>query len=354
MKSYLRFLYYRYFFYNDPTKAWLKHSLKVVIATLLALLIALYKPSVLGIWLVFPTMLMMMLVDIGLVLHKRLVLIFLQGILAIIAIVVISCSLVWSHNGTYLILSLLVFIALYTGEKKPIYMRSSTLFIIFLLLALAKPMPVNYLGLASLYLLLSIIVSLVVMLLLWPLPLKQQITQSVTATTSILGRYIFVSLNDAIRGNYSINIRYMIQEKLLLSLIGLIKLEKTYQKIKPNPGLVNAVNALNVAINQAISLENTLNNLPKQSFLCAPLTELQTYNIAILTLFRDPSSNDAAVIIPAVFEKLVSAWSANKAMLKAANAPYIQNLLQWEQVIFILNELGPTLVTLFTSKGFVK
>jgi hypothetical protein len=348
MKSYFKFLYYRYFFYNDPTRAWLKHSLKVVIATLLATSIALYQPNVLAMWLVFPTMLMMLMVDISFVLQQRLMIIILQGLLALIAVATISCALIWMHEATYIILSLLVFIALYLGNIKPAYMRTSTLFIIFLLLALAKPIPIEHLAMLSLYLLISVILSLVVMLIIWPLPLKRQIAQLLTATTAMLGRYIFFSINDAIRGNYSLNFRYMIQERLLATFIILKKLEKTYQKVHPNHSLREAVNAVNIAINQAISLENTLNLLPRQSFLYAPLQELQAYNSTIHQLFHE-SSNNAAIIIPQAIAALTQAWQAQKAVLKTTDVPYIQNLLHWEQVIYVLNELGPSLVTLFKA-----
>ena len=345
MRSYFYYLYYRYLFYYDPTHAWFKQSLKVVIASVMAGAVTLYHPTSFVIWLVLPTVFFMLMVDITQTLRKRLLFITLQWLLASIALSGVSYLLTVSWVAACGFFLFMAFIALFIANQKPLYLRSCTAFLIYLLVALAKPIEFFSVDVAWFYLSIAFLISLIVTVSIWPLLLKDQIQHTLVATELILGRFIVVSINDAIRGNYSVVIRQMVREKLLLMQTSLEGLNANYQAQQVNAVLEQQLEQqlylLKDLIYKAIALENTFNNLPRQSFLFAPLDSIQQVAIQIKQLFTVLPMERATVLMTTrqAIQDLKTTWEQQKKLIKESNAPSIQNLLQWSQVTYLLDRL---------------
>ena len=88
-------------------------------------------------------------------------------------------------------------------------------------------------------------------------------------------------------------------------------------------------------------MENTFNNLPRQSFLFAPLDSIQQVAIQIKQLFTVLPMERATVLMTTrqAIQDLKTTWEQQKKLIKESNAPSIQNLLQWSQVTYLLDRL---------------
>jgi hypothetical protein len=340
MKKFFHYYYYRYVFNTDPASTWFIHSLKIIMACGLAGVIGLYEKNLAALWLIQPTLLLMLAVNMTQPLKARLQDMIILWLFAFSAVMLLSwsSSIVWLQNVLFLGSA---FITFYVLSRFPRYTKIGAMLIIYLLVGYGKPIPPAELLEGAYNFVLSLVICISIMLLIFPQTLPYQVKRNVDAILLLLGRYIYLVISDAVRGNYAVEMKQVMYEKLLAMVINIELLDAALKKSYYRKKYDSRVPQLRKTIYQAIALENTFQNLSRQNFLYVTTHELESLARHILDAFlrKTTDSLEQLQTMEQAFSKYLNIMDEQINIIRQNNPLGVHGLMQWGQINYLLESL---------------
>lgn len=344
MLQLLRYYYLQHFFPYDPLGSWLRHSIKSVLACLIAATISLYLMNAMALWIFIPVLVYMFIVDADQSLKQRLLLISGAGVASTVAAVAISL-LSFSLLAQYALFLLIVFIGIYVSHNGVNAGKIGVMAILFSMMAFAYHIQINQLLQLAVYLTAGTLICLGVTLFIWPHPVSAQIRKNFDVGIFMMTRYICIVLSDVVRG--SSNVKECSQrEKLLLNvqqtLNVLVKSEDE------NSVLRNIMLQFNLLIQRSILVENSLKGLTVRVLLVGPLPRLQIILDLLTPVMKRMRQQSATIANTQQLEQQIKLFAEEASNAQAQARKYItvipRDYLQWSIVSYALQQFIEQLV----------
>lgn len=335
--DYIRYYYIRYLFSYDPSKTWLYHSIKTMLVTVLAIIIAMTEMTINSVWIILPSFLVMLLLNVHLSFRQRMRQVVLMWLACVLAVLLMMVA----HPHEWLRVVVFLAIALaasFSINKGPDVLKIGVLATILALLAMRFQVSFASVKIVGFNFSLSLILLLVTNYFIFPNKLPSQIRSSLIAGFRILGQYYCFLLSDATVGNHDSLRRSQLQQQALAVLEYLKKITEAYQKVQPKSQFVATTKALQKLIYLAVGVEAAISRLTVRAYFNGPLSELQQYSGAYRSLFIAARKKNytALEILSGEQEILLTSIANQNKNLQGQLSALSHDYQQWYQVAFCM------------------
>ena len=346
--KFFRFYYYTYLFRFDPSNTWFRHSIKILLATLLATIIAFFHLQMLDIWLILTTFLIMLMANVSLPLKARIKMLVQQWFIALVCVMLMLLLAKWLWLKTLAFLMIVFFSTLliaYKPSKTPLAMIA----IIFALLAMVKATDLSTLPTIVVYFIYVLGICLLITIFIWPERLAKQIENNTKTGVILLGRYLCYVIGDAALGNQIQHERNSLQKAMLNNENIVATLIKSYDASKQKTPLSPLSCHFKQLCYAAIALESSMQNLASRAYLRGPMRELQSYMLVYRQFFLKAPANRESIFSQLAHEqeKLDQAIAVQQALILKTTPHIYLDFSHWNQVAFYFSHLNQLIDRLF-------
>jgi uncharacterized membrane protein YccC len=343
----------RYFFPFDPTGAWFIHSLKSLLACLIAAGIAIYEYNSASLWIFFPTTVFVLTADINRSLLERMKFLLLLAATSVIVVVIMAFLFPWLYIKTAVFLFIAA-VFCYIANKNESAATFSYAVIAFACIGYVFPSHKAHFEEEVLNFVLSISIALGVTFFIFPQRLDAQLKKQFHVTTQLLGRYVIFVLADSMRGNTDLKNRDESLQRLLdlhkrsQDIYEKINTEKVDEKKKKN--IEKMLEILRKNIYLATSIENAIFMLPEQALFRGPFAELYRLFRTLQKAFENIRTHQYDQFDQQTFEhdikKIEVKFDDQLSISKETSVYVYWDYRQWRQMLFVLKQFASSLKTL--------
>ncbi len=346
--KFFQFYYYTYLFRFDPSNTWFRHSIKILLATLLATIVAFFHLQLLDIWFILTTFLIMLMANVSLPLKTRIKMLIQQWFIALVCVMLMLLLAKWWWIKTLTFLVIVFFSTLliaYKPNKTPLAMIA----IIFALLAMVKATDLSTLPTIVVYFIYVLAICLLVTFFIWPERLAKQIENNTQTGIILLGRYLCYVIGDAALGNQIQRERSLLQQSMLNSEKILADLIRSYHASEQTTQLSAVSSNFKQLCYAAIALESSIQNLASRAYLRGPMRELQSYMLVYKQFFLHAPANRESLFIQLAREQknLEQAITVQQALIFRTTPHIYLDFSHWNQVAFYFAHLNQLIERLF-------
>lgn len=342
--KYLRIYYYQFLFAYDPYKNRLKHSVKTVIAVLLALGVVLYERQLAAVWVVIPTLFCMMKSEVEIALRQRVTDLCVKWFIAFVVTLVMMLlnQHVWQMIGFFILLSLF---GSYLSNFSQMVKQSVIITLLTALLAIRFHLGLADISLVAINYGLSLLILLVVTLVIWPNRLATQLTNAVPITMRSILHYYAVVINDAIMGNTS---RHHQNKKLQIAMKLVNKIETIEQQfcdVFKNTRYQQTVILLRQCLYDVVSVEASLAHLTSRANMMGPYQTLQQYTNQLRVLYLNETIFTISDIQPLqkTTEQLQNDIVHTQEQIRESVSALKHDYQHWRQVAYFIDKFNQSL-----------
>jgi uncharacterized membrane protein YccC len=321
--KFLRYYYYKYFFFYDPTSSWFVHSLKALLATIIASLLAWVEHKLLGIWIVLPTLLFMLMVDVDQSYKKRFFSIITMSAVSFLFVLVLMLTVKWEWLNLTVYL-LFAFVGCYLANVHSSLIKTILLTLVFGLLQLRFQSSVQLLPLVALNFLMSLCLVLFFSLVILPNTLATQVKHNIAVSLRNIVRYYIFILRDAAVGNHDVDNRELLQRHAIQQSNNLQAKVILCDKNKK----INLIVAktLQQLLHYAINVEASITRLSTRAYFGGPLQELDACANTTRLVVLDALNGNLAQsdLLQQKYSQLLTAIENQQKAINS-NATFIQH-----------------------------
>lgn len=283
--KYLRFYYYKYLYDFDPVHSWFYHCIKVIVAAICAMTLTLYEHQNIAVWIIIPTVLMSLMVDVESSLKSRAITMLNMWwlSLACVSLIMLMVDIPWLRIVTFLLLAL----GLTTlANFKPRWMKTVVLSLLFMLIELRFKFGTAALPMTLLNFAISLVITSTFVLLIFPNRLLNQCQKLEQVTYEMVVRYYIFSLENIAVGQYSVKRWYELQCKAHNALIAYEEVIDNYAKQKNADAQYQRFHQLQQMFENMMKLHNLAQSLTVKAYFSGPLKALADYGVMVRTTGR--------------------------------------------------------------------